>query len=448
VSARAGIVVTGTEVLSGIIADRNGPWLAERLRERGVQLAHVMIVGDRPEDLRAALEFLAREGMDLIITSGGLGPTADDLTAEVVAEFAGREMRLDEALEGRIAAILERLRARWRSMDRPDADPLDQDARPDAQRASTFEDAMRLGNRKQAMVPEGATVLEPVGTAPGLVVPAGGTTVLVLPGPPGELQPMWRAAQETAALAAALAGAGVFEQRIMRLFGPPESEIAKTLRDAESDGVPLDRLEITTCLRRGEIEIATVFEPDAADDYAAFEAAVLERHGATVFARDGETIDDLVAGALLGPPVRTVAVAESCTGGLMAGRLTDRAGSSEYVLGGLTVYSNEAKVELAGVDGALIERHGAVSPEVAAALADGAIERLGSDIGIGITGIAGPGGGSELKPVGTVCRSVAARAGSRIDRTLQLPGNRAMVRERTTTVAMHLLRRLLRDGGE
>jgi nicotinamide-nucleotide amidase len=364
----------------------------------------------------------------------------------VVSEFAGREMRLDEALEGRIAAILERLRARWRSMDRPDADPLDQDARPDAQRASTFEDAMRLGNRKQAMVPEGATVLEPVGTAPGLVVPAGGTTVLVLPGPPGELQPMWRAAQETAALAAALAGAGVFEQRIMRLFGPPESEIAKTLRDAESDGVPLDRLEITTCLRRGEIEIATVFEPDAADDYAAFEAAVLERHGATVFARDGETIDDLVAGALLGPPVRTVAVAESCTGGLMAGRLTDRAGSSEYVLGGLTVYSNEAKVELAGVDGALIERHGAVSPEVAAALADGAIERLGSDIGIGITGIAGPGGGSELKPVGTVCLSVAARGGSRIDRTLQLPGNRAMVRERTTTVAMHLLRRLL-DGG-
>jgi nicotinamide-nucleotide amidase len=446
VSARAGIVVTGTEVLSGIIADRNGPWLAERLRERGVQLAHVMIVGDRPEDLRAALEFLAREGMDLIITSGGLGPTADDLTAEVVAEFAGREMRLDEALEGRIAAILERLRARWRSMDRPDADPLDQDARPDAQRSSSFEDAMRLGNRKQAMVPEGATVLEPVGTAPGLVVPAGGTTVLVLPGPPGELQPMWRAAQETAALAAALAGAGVFEQRIMRLFGPPESEIAKTLRDAESDGVPLDRLEITTCLRRGEIEIATVFEPDAADDYAAFEAAVLERHGATVFARDGETIDDLVAGALLGPPVRTVAVAESCTGGLMAGRLTDRAGSSEYVLGGLTVYSNEAKVELAGVDGALIERHGAVSPEVAAALADGAIERLGSDIGIGITGIAGPGGGSELKPVGTVCLSVAARGGSRIDRTLQLPGNRAMVRERTTTVAMHLLRRLL-DGG-
>ena len=312
-------------------------------------------------------------------------------------------------------------------------------------REELIEDALRAGNRKQAMVPEGATVLEPVGTAPGLVVPADGVTVVVLPGPPGELQPMWAAALETEALQAALAGAGVYEQRIMRLFGPPESEIAKTLRDAQADGVSLDRLEVTTCLRRGEIEIATVFEPSAAADYAAFEAAVLERHGPTVFARDGETIDELVAAALLGPPLRTVAVAESCTGGLMAGRLTDRAGSSAYVQGGLTVYSNEAKVALAGVDAALIERHGAVSPEVAVALADGAIARLEADVGIGITGIAGPGGGSEEKPVGTVCLSVAERGGARIDRTLQLPGNRAMVRERTTTVAMHLLRRLL-DG--
>ncbi len=444
-SARAGIVVTGTEVLSGIIPDRNGPWLAERLRERGVQLAHVMIVGDRPQDLRAALDFLTREGMDVILTSGGLGPTADDLTAEVVADFTGREMRLDEALEGRIAAILERLRARWRSEDRPDADPHHQNAGPDAQRSNSFEDALRAGNRKQAMVPDGATVLEPVGTAPGLVVPTDDATFVVLPGPPGELQPMWHTALETEALQAALADAGVYEQRILRLFGPPESEIAKTLREAERDGVPLARLEITTCLRRGEIEIATVFEPEAAGDYAAFEAAVLDRHGPTVFARDGETIDELVAAALLGPPVRTVAVAESCTGGLMSGRLTDRAGSSAYVLGGLTVYSDEAKTALAGVDAALIERHGAVSPEVAVALADGAIERLGAEVGIGITGIAGPGGGSEAKPVGMVCLSVAARGGPRIDRTVQLPGNRAMVRERTTTVVMHLLRRLL-DG--
>jgi nicotinamide-nucleotide amidase len=424
VTPRAGIVVTGTEVLSGIIADRNGPWLSEQLRTRGIELAHVMIVGDRPADLRAALDFFAREGMDLIITSGGLGPTADDLTAEVVAEFAGREMVLDEALEGRIAAILDRLRARWRDVD---------------------EDALRAGNRKQAMVPAGAAVLEPVGTAPGLVVPADGRLVLVLPGPPGELQPMWETALSTPDLAALVARAPELEQRIMRLFGPPESEIARTLRDAQAAGVRLDDLEITTCLRRGEIEIATVFSPSAAGDYAAFEAAVLERHGAAVFARDGETIDELVAAALLGPPVRTVATAESCTGGLMAGRLTDRAGSSEYALGGITAYSNEAKIALAGVDPELIRLHGAVSPEVATALADGAVARFGADVGIGITGIAGPGGGTPEKPVGTVCVDLALAGGERIARTLQLPGNRAMVRERTTTVAMHLLLRLL-DG--
>jgi len=427
VTARAGVIVTGTEVLSGIIQDRNGPWLAERMRAHGVQLAHTMIVGDRPEDVRAALEFLAAQGMTLIVTSGGLGPTADDLTAQVVADFAGAEMALDEALEGRIRVILERLRSRrgWHGVD---------------------EDAFLAGNRKQAMVPRGATVLEPVGTAPGLIVPVeGGPLVLVLPGPPGELQPMWETALETAPVRAVLSGAGTLEQRIMRLFGPPESEIAKTLRDAEAAGVPLASLEITTCLRRGEIEIATVFPPAAEADYDAFEAFALERHGPQVFARRGETIDELVATALLGPPVRTVATAESCTGGLMAARLTDRAGSSAYALGGVTAYANEAKVALAGVPPALIEAHGAVSPEVASALADGAVQRFGADVGIGITGIAGPGGGTAEKPVGTVCLCLAERGRERIERTVHLPGLRALVRERTTTVAMHLLLRLL-DG--
>lgn len=424
-SLRAGVVVTGTEVLAGIIADRNGPWLSEQLRERGVQLAHVMVVGDRPHDLRAALDFLAAEGMDLVITTGGLGPTADDLTTEIVADFSGRPLKLDEALEERIRRIVEGLRARWRDVD---------------------ESSLRAGAHKQALVPRGAAVLEPVGTAPGLVVEVdGGPLVLVLPGPPGELQPMWAAALETGPLRALLAGAGAFEQRIMRLTGLPESELARTLREIEADGVPLERLEITTCLRRGELEIATVFEPDASADYAALEGAIVERHGNRVFSRDGATIDDLVAGLLLGPPVRTVAVAESCTGGLMAGRLTDRAGSSTYVLGGLVVYSNEAKVALAGVDAGLIARHGAVSPEVAAALARGAVGRLGTDVGIGITGIAGPSGGTAEKPVGTVCVCVAAGGddGARVERTLQLPGDRVAVRERTTTVALHLLRRVL-----
>jgi nicotinamide-nucleotide amidase len=424
VSLRAGIVVTGTEVLSGIITDRNGPWLSERLRALGVELAHLLVVGDRRADLRAALDFMAGEGMDLVITSGGLGPTADDLTAEIVAEFAGRPLELDAALEERILAILMRLRAGRTGWD---------------------EEAMRAGNRKQALVPSGATVLEPEGTAPGLVVPpvASGPVVLVLPGPPGELRPMWEVALETEPMAALLARAGSFEQRIMRLIGLPESDLALTLRQIEADGLPLDRLEITTCLRRGELEIATVLDPGDAEVYSAFEAAVVERYGERVFSRDGSTIDELVAALLLGPPVRTVAVAESCTGGLMAARLTDRAGSSAYVLGGVVVYSNEAKMALADVPADLIERHGAVSAEVAAALASGAVARFGASLGIGITGIAGPGGGTEEKPVGTVCVCVAARDGERIERTLRVPGDRAMVRERTTTAAMHLLRRLL-----
>jgi len=415
---RAGILVTGNEVLSGVVADRNGPWLSERLREQGVQLAHIVVVADRPADVRAALDFLAREGMDLIVTSGGLGPTADDLTAEVVGAFAGRSMVLDEALEQRILAILRRHRARWRAYS---------------------EEAMRAGNRKQAIVPDGATILEPVGTAPGLIVPTRGPLVVVLPGPPGELRPMWATAVVTEPLRGLLAHAGALEQRMLRLFGVPESEIALTLLAIEREGVALDRLEITTCLRRGEIEIATVFPPEAAADYDAFVAAVHVRHGDTLFSADGSSIDEQVAGLLAG---RTVATAESCTGGLMAARLTDRAGSSAYFLGGLVVYSDAAKSGFADVPAELIERHGAVSSEVAAALADGAIARFGAEFGIGITGIAGPEGGSDEKPVGTVCLSVAHAGGERIDRTVQLPGDRATVRERTTTVAMHLLRRL------
>jgi competence/damage-inducible protein CinA-like protein len=424
VSARAGVIVTGTEVLSGIITDRNGPWLSERLREHGVECAQITIVGDRPQDMRAALDQLAALGVDLIVTSGGLGPTADDLTAEVVAGFAGRELRLDAALEERIWAILERLTRRW-----PDLD----------------EDAVRAANRKQALVPEGATVLEPVGTAPGLVVP-GPPVVVVLPGPPRELQPMWRAALETAVLREVLAGSGELERGMLRIFGIPESEIARTLEVLPVEGVPLDGLEITTCLRRGEIEIATVFAPDAAARYAAFVEGVRGRHGARLFSDDGATVDEQVAGLLRGAG-ETVGVAESCTGGLMTARLTELAGSSDYVLGGLATYANEAKVALAGVPAELIERFGAVSDEVARALADGARAALGADYGVGITGIAGPGGGTEDKPVGTVCFSVSASDGRRLDRRIVLPGGRQDIRERSTTVAMHLLRRLLLERG-
>jgi nicotinamide-nucleotide amidase len=424
-SSRAGIVVTGTEVLTGRVTDRNGPWLADRLRDLGVDLAHITIVGDRPGDVRGALEWMAESGIDLIVTSGGLGPTEDDLTAAVVAEFQGRSMALDPGLEERIWAILERLRARW-----PDLD----------------EDAIRRSNRKQAMVPDGATVLEPVGTAPGLVVPPAdgrpGPTVLVLPGPPRELQPMWDAAVGTEAFRAAIAGATEYRQHMLRLFGIPESEIADTMLRARDAGVALDDLEITTCLRRGEVEIVTRHEPAQQATYDAFAGIVRERHPDALFSDDGTSVDLQVA-ELLRSSGRSIATAESCTGGLVAGRLTDLAGSSDYVLGGLVVYSNEAKVRLAGVDPALIERVGAVSVQVAEALADGAIAALRADVGVGITGIAGPGGGTEAKPVGTVCFSVATRDGARLTRRALLPGGRFDVRDRSTTVALHLVRRLL-----
>ena len=427
-SLRAGILITGTEVLTGIISDRNGPWLSERLAEVGVDAATIQIVGDRPEDLLAALESMRASGLGLVVTSGGLGPTADDLTAEVVGRFCGREMRLDEALEGRIAKILEPLMKRWPGID---------------------QEMVRVSNRKQAVVPAGATVLEPVGTAPGLVVPPAdgteGPTVVVLPGPPGELQPMWRTAVQTDAFAAATAGATEYRREIVRLFGIPESEIAGTLRAAEQDGLELGALEITTCLRRGEIEIATRFEPPAQGEYDAFMAFVRARHADTLFSLDGTTIDELLAGLLTG---ETIATAESCTAGGLAYRLTDRPGSSAYMLGGAVVYSNAAKIDLAGVDAELIERCGAVSVEVAEALADGIAARFGATLGVGITGVAGPEGGTEDKPVGTVCVCVCHRDGRRLTRRARLPGSRQDVRDRSITVTMHMLRRLLQGESD
>ena len=417
-SARAGIVVTGTEVLTGRIQDRNGPWLSDRLLELGVELAHITICGDRPEDIAAQLRFLADQDVDLILTSGGLGPTADDMTVEMVARFCERELVLDQELEEKIAAILKPLMARFSHWD--------------------F-DAVRAANRKQALVPEGAYIIDPVGTAPGVVVP-GKPTVVVLPGPPRELQPMWRTAVNTDAVHEAIAGRTSYVQETVRMFGLPESGLADTLRDAEEGIGGFEALEITTCLRRGEIEMVTRYEPEAADTYAELLELLRERHGRDIFSEDGKRVDDLVADLLAG---RRVATAESCTAGLLAARLTERPGSSAYVAGGVVAYANEAKVELLDVDPRLIEEHGAVSEPVAEAMADGALKRFEADTAVAITGIAGPDGGTEEKPVGTVCWSVRLADGRAITRTVRLPGDRADIRDRSTTVAMHLLRRLL-----
>ncbi|HEX2075351.1 MAG TPA: competence/damage-inducible protein A [Geodermatophilus sp.] len=421
---RAGIVVTGTEVLTGRVADRNGPWLAEQLRLLGVDVGSVLVVGDRPDDLRAALTFLAGTGVDLIITSGGLGPTADDLTAQMVGEVQGRPLVLDPELERRVGAIVEGFMDRrgWR-------------AEPEATAA---------GVRKQAMVPVGATVLEPVGTAPGLVVPPAegrtGPTVLVLPGPPVELQGMWPAALAAEATRRALAGRGELRQETVRLWGTLESQLAATLRQHEAE---LAGLEITTCLRDGELEIVTRFAPEAQPAYDRLAAALERAHGDTVYST-GPTVDDLVAGAFAERGL-TVATAESCTGGLLAGRLTERPGSSGWVLGGVAAYANSAKERLLGVPGPMLAEHGAVSTQVAAALAEGARARFGADVGVGITGVAGPGGGTPDKPVGTVHLCVVGPDG-RMPRSVLLPGSRSAVRERAVTLAMHMLRVLLVGG--
>ena len=432
-SARAGIVVTGTEVLTGRVSDRNGPWLADRLRDLGIDLALTVIVGDRPADIEAALRFMSDTGMDLVLTSGGLGPTADDLTAEVVGRFQGREMVLDAPLQERIAQILAPLIKRWPNLDR---------------------EAIRAGNAKQATIPAGATVLEPVGTAPGLVVPPGngdGPTIVVLPGPPRELQPMWGEAVASPPMRAALAEATEYRQAMLRLFGIPESEIAETLREADRQGVPLERLEITTCLKRGEIEVVTRYEPDAEQAYEQLVGLIRERHADTLFSEDGGSIDDQVSallrrdlGAGAAAATRSIATAESCTGGMLAARLTDPPGASDYFRGAVVAYANDVKVSEAGVPEELIARHGAVSREVAEALADGARTRLDADVGVGVTGVAGPGGGTPDKPVGLVWFSVAAGGDGHLTRSVNLPGGRADIRDRATTVAMHLIARALR----
>jgi competence/damage-inducible protein CinA-like protein len=415
---RAGIVVTGTEVLTGRIADRNGPWISERLAERGIDVAHILVVGDRPDDLEAALRFMAAEGMDLIVTSGGLGPTADDLTAEIVARFAGREMVLDEVVEEKIAAVLREFARRF------DFDP----------------EAVREANRKQAMVPQGATPLDPVGTAPGLVVPVDGRIVVVLPGPPRELQPMWPAALATEPLARLLERASPLHSYTLRMFGIPESEIAKSLREIEAEGVALPEVEITTCLRRGEIEIDVRYRDAAAATAEAVQAGLLARHERHLFSLDGETIDTQVARLLRG---HRLGLAESCSGGLLAARITDLPGASAYMTGSVVAYSNEAKAQLLGVDPGLIEERGAVSPEVAEAMAVGALDRFEADVAVAITGIAGPDGGSEEKPVGYVCFNARLADGTAIAREPVIPGGRADIRERSALVGMHLLRILL-----
>lgn len=417
---RAGIVVTGTEVLTGRVVDANGPWLSEHLREVGVDVAHICVCGDRKEDLTAQLHFLADQGVDLIVTSGGLGPTADDMTLPTVAEFVGTTLVFDAALEESIMVRLRPMANRWENVDW---------------------EALRVGIAKQALVPERGEALDPVGTAPGAIMSAGRVLVVVLPGPPHELQRMWPAAVDSGPFRALLGeDVAAIEQTTLRLYGITEPDIAETLRLAEVELGSLAVLEITTCLRRSEVEVVTRFEASAGAIWERLREFIHTRHGSALFSSDGSTIDDVVAGLLRG---RHLAVAESCTAGLLGARIADVAGSSEYFLGGVISYANDVKIVQLHVDPQLLANHGAVSPQVAEAMADGALKALGADIAVSTTGVAGPGGGTPEKPVGTVCFCVKTAAGEKADLRVVIPGNRNQIRERATTVALHLLRRLL-----
>jgi nicotinamide-nucleotide amidase len=411
---RALLVVTGSELVRGERTDRNGPFLARELLERGFEPARITIVGDGEDELEAAL----REGLgaDLLVTSGGLGPTHDDRTVELLARVTGRKLRVDDELHGRIEAVSRRVADRLR---RPYAD---------------FEP----GVRKQASLPDGAGSVGLAGTAPGLVLEHDGTVVVVLPGPPGELRRLWAAAVESTPMQGLLARARPPGRRVLRLFGVSESAVARALEDAggEPEGV-----EATICARDFEIHVDLVVDPGAEAEADALESGLAESLSRWLFARDERTIEEHVL-ALCRSRSLTLATAESCTGGLVAERLTRVPGSSDVFLGAIVAYADEVKAAQLGVPEELIREHGSVSAEVAAGMASGARQRLGADVAVGITGIAGPGGGTPEKPVG-LCYVAAETPDAARVVDFSYPSDREAVRSRAAAAALHLVRRLL-----
>ena len=411
---RGFVVVTGSELVRGDRTDLNGPFLAGELLRLGVEPARIAIVGDDPAELEPALA----EGLaaDVCVVSGGLGPTHDDRTVELVARTAGRKLVVDESLEAEIEGVSRNIAERLR---RPYADFAE-------------------GVRKQATLPEGALVLGLAGTAPGLVLETEAATVVVLPGPPVELRRLWPAALESAPVQAVLSRARVPDRRVLRFYGSSESEIARALRESGGEG---DGVTATICARDFEIHVDLFVEEQGSGRADALVSGLREGAGRYLFAEDERPVEALVLDACREQGL-TLATAESCTGGLVAARLTSVPGSSDVVLGGVVAYADEVKVRELGVSQELLERHGSVSPEVAAAMAAGARERLGADVAVAVTGIAGPGGGSEEKPVGLVHLHAEGPGGS-LARELNLPGERDAIRGRATVAALHLVRTLL-----
>jgi nicotinamide-nucleotide amidase len=407
-SLRATVLVTGTELVRGSRRDANGPFLAEELTRLGLEPVRITIVGDDADRLEEAI----REGLacDLLVTSGGLGPTHDDRTVELVARAAGLEAPVDEELAQEIEAISRTIAVRF---NRPYAE---------------FE----AGVRKQATVPAGGRVIGIAGTAPGLVVETEGAVVVVLPGPPPELERLWHAALADEAVQRVVSVAQTPERRLLRAYGVSESAVAQAL--AEAGGEP-EGVEATICAHDGEIW-AELFGPG--EELA---TTLRKALGAAVFAEDDRPVEELVL-ELAGEQGLTVGTAESCTGGLVAARLTSVPGASDVLRGGIVAYENDVKLAQLDVPEEILVTHGAVSAETATAMAEGARKSLGADVAVAVTGIAGPGGGTPEKPVGLVHLHAAAPDRA-LARELHLPGDREAVRRRATAAALHLLRALL-----
>jgi nicotinamide-nucleotide amidase len=416
---RAAIVVTGSELVRGERQDRNGPYLASEALRLGLEPDRITIVGDRAEDLERA--FADGFTSDLCLVSGGLGPTHDDRTVELVARVAGRPLVVDEELAGEIEAVSRMIAER---LGRPYSEFV-------------------TGVRKQATVPEGAFSLGLAGTAPGLVLQAGECVIVVLPGPPRELRRLWPRALDVGPVKGVLARAPARGRRTLRFFGTPESAVAEALAEAGGDG---DGVEATICAREFEIHVDLVVEPggeERADALVEQLRATLDRY---LFSLDERSIADIVLG-LCRDRGLTLATAESCTGGLVAARLTSVPGASDVFRGSVVAYSDDVKERELGVDQAVLADHGAVSPEVASAMAAGARERLGADVAVSVTGVAGPDGGTPEKPVGLVFLHASGPDGEKA-RRIDLPGDREMVRGRATAAALHLVRRLLVERTE
>jgi nicotinamide-nucleotide amidase len=411
---RAVVVVTGSELVRGEREDRNGPFLARELLTLGLEPARIEVVGDSESELESAL----RDGLraDLLVTSGGLGPTHDDRTVELLARVTGRELRVDDDLRSQIETISRAVAERLR---RPYPD---------------FE----AGVRKQASVPAGGFAVGIAGTAPALVLEHDRCVIVVLPGPPGELRRLWASARESEPVRGVLARARPPSRRVLRFYGASESAIARALEEAggERPGV-----EATICARDFEIHVDLVVNHGAEGEADELERKLVPPVERWLFARDERPIEEHVL-ALCREQGFTLATAESSTGGLVAERLTRVPGSSDVFRGAIVAYANDVKERELGVPANVLREHGAVSAQTAAAMASGVRDRIGADVGVSVTGIAGPGGGSAAKPVGLVYVAVSSPNG---EHTIEFtyPADREAIRSRAAVTALHLVRRQL-----